>query len=61
MTLLPILLFPKQIGNLIPPKRYITMGESVFLDKYWKFSTINTASILSKNGYFFVKNAYLIP
>ena len=47
MTLLPILLSPKQIGNLIPPKRYIIMGESVFLDKYWKFSTINTVSILS--------------
>jgi hypothetical protein len=37
------------------------MGESVFLDKYWKFSTINTDQDPLKNFNFFLKNAYLTP
>ena len=35
------------------------MGESLFLDKYWKFSTINSQDPL-KISNFFVKNALLI-
>ena len=37
------------------------MDERDFLDKYWKFSTINTDRILSIFFNFFVKNAYLTP
>ena len=37
------------------------MGESDFLDKYWKFSTINTDQNPLKIFNFFSKNAYLTP
>jgi len=37
------------------------MGESVFLDKYWNFSTINTDQDRLKIFNFFLKNAYLTP
>jgi hypothetical protein len=36
-------------------------SESVFLDKYRKFSTINTDQDPLKIFNFFVKNVYLIP
>ena len=38
-----------------------SMDETVFLDKYWKFSTINTDQDPLKIRNFFVKNAYLNP
>ena len=37
------------------------MGESFFLDKYWKFSTTKTNQDPLNFFYFFVKNAYLTP
>ena len=38
-----------------------SMGETVFLDKYWKFSTINTDQDPLKIWNFFLKKAYLNP
>ena len=38
-----------------------SMGETVFLDKYWKFPTINTDQDPLKIWNFFVKKAYLNP
>jgi hypothetical protein len=37
------------------------MAESVFVNKYWKFSTFNTDQDPFQKNYFFVKNVYLTP